>query len=350
MIQPMRGARWIGSEALWKTPLLLALTLAGCMDLPDRSRPDFTRAFPPSDQGTSWTGRPLRSRTPTRAEASAILDADMALAGVPEEPSRLVAAARAREVIWRYREAIVLYAQAGDLDPADFEPPLAMGHRLIRLRRLDEALVSFETALSLDPTGFNTAYLHGLTLYLMGRFDAAAAVYLRCLRLGDQGVPSAPGESPLERQDPRQCSLLASDMASRVAMTAWAVRALWRAQRDGEAQVLLGSLPLEIPPEALRGARPEYQASPIVPGDNGHYWALLRFFRGDLAEGALLDREAWGGQWPTVAYGLATWWIREGRTEEARILLEEIVADPNWARLGHVAAEADLVRMTEEGN
>jgi hypothetical protein len=29
----------------------------------------------------------------------------------------------------------------------------------------------------------------------------------------------------------------------------------------------------------------------------------------------------------------------------ARALLEEIVADPNWARLSHVAAEADLLRL-----
>jgi hypothetical protein len=128
-------------------------------------------------------------------------------------------------------------------------------------------------------------------------------------------------------------------------MTAWAVRALWRADRDQEANLLLETLPSELDPTLLRGARPEYESSPIVPGDNGHYWALIRFFRGELPEAALLDREMWGGQWPTVAYGLATWWIREGRMAEARTLLEEIVADPNWARLGHVAAEADLVRL-----
>ena len=344
-------------RAVRRGPILGVLLLSGCQ-IPDReASPSLTSAFPPTVQGLSWTGQPLTSRAPTSNETQAILDADLALAGDPASLSRLVAAARAREVIWRYGEALKLYEQAFALFPTDFEPPLAMGHRLIRLRRLDEGLASLEKALQLDPTGFNTAYLRGLTLYLLGRFDAAADEYLRCLRHGGvAGGSPAPRPSSdasqggeLKREDPRQCLLLASDPASRVAMTSWAVRALWRADRSQEAQALLDDLPAEFDPGALRGALPGYEDSPIVAGDNNHYWTLLRFFRGDISEEVLLDRERWGGQWPTVAYGLATWWIRGGRLDEARGLLEEIVADPNWARLGHTAAEADLVRLTGTG-
>mgnify|MGYP001027008253 FL=1 len=123
------------------------------------------------------------------------------------------------------------------------------------------------------------------------------------------------------------------------------MRALRQAGREGEARALLAALPAHLDVEALDGPFPQYAGSPIVPGDNLHYWCVLRFYRGDASAGELLDPKAWGEQWPTVAHGVAAWWMVEGRKAEARALLEEIVADPHWARLGHVAAEADLGRL-----
>ena len=46
-----------------------------------------------------------------------------------------------------------------------------------------------------------------------------------------------------------------------------------------------------------------------------------------------------------LAYGVAVWRLVEGDRDGAVALLREIVEEPYWARLGHVAAEADLIRL-----
>lgn len=58
-----------------------------------------------------------------------------------------------------------------------------------------------------------------------------------------------------------------------------------------------------------------------------------------------LDREKLQGQWSTVAYGVAVWHLVKGNREEAVTLMREIVDEPYWAHLGHMAAEADFIRM-----
>ena len=44
----------------------------------------------------------------------------------------------------------------------------------------------------------------------------------------------------------------------------------------------------------------------------------------------------------TVAYGVARWLRDNGREEEGVAMLEKIVAGPQWAAFGHIAAEAEL--------
>lgn len=341
-----RGGRGGGRSPLiiFTVTLLCGLASTGCGAQPEASDPAASADpsdYPSIEQGTSWLGRPLMSRVPSPEEAATLASVDAALARNPNDVERLVAAARIREDVWRFSEAVNLYARAMARAPEDYEPPLQRGHRLIRLRSLREALAELDQARTLDPTGFNTAYLRAVTLYFQGRFAEAARQYQECLDLGGAEVPE-----PLTG-DPRQCAHTGSDPASRIAMTAWAVRAYRRAGQDAEARRLLSDVPREVDEDALDGPFPQYEGSPIIPGDNSHYWAMLRYFRGDLPVDSLLDQERWGPQWATVAYGVAAWWLADGREEDARPLLEEIVADPNWARLGHVAAEADLVRLRE---
>ena len=346
------AARWdaalrIAGAGHWIPALLVTVLLAAagaCIveDGESQGAADASPAdYPSIEQGTLWLGRPLMSREPTAEQATALAEADRAVFRDRNDVEALVRSARIREDVWRFNEAVDLYARAMARAPDDFEPPLQRGHRLIRLRSLREALAELDRARELDPTGFNTSYLRAKTLYLQGRFAEAAEQYQECLDRGGEEVPE-----PLEG-DPRQCAHTASDPASRIAMTAWAVRAYRRAGQDDQARRLIEELPREVDPDALDGPFPQYEGSPIVPGDNSHYWAMLRFFRGDLPVDSLMDQERWGPQWATVAYGVAAWRLADGREDEARPLLEEIVDDPNWARLGHVAAEADLVRLQE---
>ena len=143
--------------------------------------------------------------------------------------------------------------------------------------------------------------------------------------------------------DPRSCMSIATDNATKVAITAWRYRALRRAGRDAEATRLIESIPLGLD---FSQTASTYADSTIKPDlENRHYYATLLMYRGLKPEGDVLDRKAYKEQWSTVAYGVAVWRLINGDRDGAGALLNEIVAEPYWARFGHVAAEADLLRL-----
>lgn len=281
------------------------------------------RAFPPLPE--------------TPEQSARIGRADEALAGRPDDPDAIVEAALAREEVWRYREAVELYSRGMEVAPEDYRMPLGRGHRLLRLRRLDEALGDLDRARELDPYGFNTAYLGALGRYLLGDFEAAVGEYERALELSlNESAGSVPG-------DPRHVGYIQSDPATRAAFTAWYYRALRRAGRHREAASLLDRIDVDAPPgepdrTGLRGTL-------IRHDSNEPYRRTLLLYRGLRSESDVLDRDELGGQWTTVAYGVAVWRQAEGERDRAIELLKEISAEPHWARLGHVAAEVDLQRV-----
>ncbi len=119
--------------------------------------------------------------------------------GPPASVPFLLEAAASREAVWRYAEAVDLYRAAAVAHPDDWRFPLGIGHRLIRLRRIDEALQELDRARALDPEGFNAHYLLALTRYLRGDYGGAFEVYQACLDLAQ----TLGGESP--EGDPRTC-------------------------------------------------------------------------------------------------------------------------------------------------
>ena len=289
-------------------------------------------------QGVTPLGLPMAPRTPTAAEAERIRVADRTLARAPDSLPATFEAAAAREAVWRYAEAVSLYREAAVGRPDDWRLPLGMGHRLIRLRRSGEALAALERAFALDTEGFNAHYLLALTRYIRGDYGGAVEVYQACLALAGAGGPESP------EGDPRTCRDVANDPASRVALTSWMYRALRRAGRHDEAARLVAEVPegMEIPDRSAE----LYPGLPIPPDDNTHYYLTLMFYRGLMSEDAVLsDPRVSEGQWPTVAYGVAVHHLVEGDTVGAVKLLERITEQPYWARLGHVAAEADLLRI-----
>jgi len=281
---------------------------------------------------------------PNKAQEARILRADEALSLDPENVELILEAASAREDVWRYNEAVDLYGRGLAVAPNDYRLYLGRAHRLIRLRHFDAALDDLDRAVQLDPYGFNSAYLRGLTYYLLGRFEAAADEYARCMSLARDSAAVASGGTGALPGDPRHCMFVATDPQSLVAITAWRYRALRRAGRHGEALLLLEVVPDSL--TLLEGGLPEYAASIIQPGNNEHYRNLILFYKGLVSEESLLDKERWGPQWSTVAYGVAAWRLVEGDTTAALRLLREIVAEPYWARLGHVAAEIDLANLS----
>jgi tetratricopeptide (TPR) repeat protein len=277
-------------------------------------------------------------QTPTPQQEERILEADEAMRAAPDSVPLLLEAAAAREAVWRYAEAVDLYRIAASAHPDHWRFPVGMGDRLIRLRRTEEAGQALEHARDLDPEGFNAHYLLGLTHYLRGDYDGAAEVYRACFDLARAGGVESPGG------DARTCLDVARDPASKVALTSWMYRALRRAGRHEEAAELAAGIPegMDIPNLTAE----LYPGSPITPGDNTHYYLTVMFYRGMLSEQAVLaDPRVSEGQWPTVAYGVAVWHLVEGDTARAEQLFDSIAAQPYWARLGHVAAETDLLGL-----
>lgn len=247
-------------------------------------------------------------------------------------------AAAAHEAVWQYREAVRVYDRALVTHPDDWRLHLGRAHRLLRLRRLGAAEAELERVLGLDPEGFNGHYLLGFARYVQGDFAGAAEVYQRCRAMALAGGPEdAAG-------DPRSCFDVAADPASRVALTSWLYRALVRQGRLSEAARLVDELPDAPPLSDL--ADELYPGTPIRPGNNTHYYLTLLFFAGRMSEEEVLDDPRVSeGQWPTVAYAVAAWHLAQGDSARADTLLARITARPEWARLGHVAAEMDFVRL-----
>ena len=324
--------------------ILSVLCVASCAGEIDRQRESAADSLRVPPIRTSPLGVALEPQPASTEMTARIAAADSALALEPDHVDRIVEAGLAREAPWRYNEAIALYTRGLRVAPDDYRLWLNRAHRLIRLRAFDRALADLDRAAALDPYGFNTAYLRALTYYLLGRFEDAAREYGRCLDHAADSAALALAAAGRVPGDPRSCMVIATDPSSRISITAWMYRALRRAGRSGEAAALLATVSdtIRLDPSSSDS----YAATTIRPDTNDHYYQTLLFYRGLRGEQDLLGMP-WGEQWSTVAYGVAVWHLLEGRRDRAVELFREVVRQPHWARLGHVAAEADLIRLGE---
>lgn len=315
-------------------PLLLLLGLAfipGCAgDDENQSRVgdvEFSQDSPErvlaEPQATSLFGELLFAIVDT---TGAIREADLALAGAPEDVDLIIAAGRVRRNFWQYRQAMDLYGQAMTLAPSDWRPYRYRGHRYISVRQFDDAIVDLERARDLAPFNWDISYHLGLAYFLAGRFADAADEYLRCLDLENQAEAIA-----AQAEDFRSCSQNASDQDSRIAMTEWAVRAALRSGRGEVASNLLSQIPLGL-----------------EVGENLPYYHDLLFYKGEMTAEELLGPDA-PYRRETVGYGVANWLVTQGDTARAVELLEELVEDPWWPGFGRISAEVELFRLTRGG-
>ena len=80
--------------------------------------------------------------------------------------------------------------------------------------------------------------------------------------------------------------------------------------------------------------------------ENRAYHRLLLLYRGELEAETLLAEAGEPGSvgFATLGYGVANWYLVNGRRAEATALFERIVAGGQWPAFGHLAAEAELAR------
>lgn len=289
--------------------------------------------MPPGAEARSLLGHPLVPPPlppAVRAVYQARLDsARRAFDRTPDDPDSLIWLGRRTAYLGRYREAISIFTDGIRRHPGDARMYRHRGHRYLTIRELDQAIVDFDRATALiedkpdqvEPDGLpnargiptstlhsNIRYHRGLAHYLKGHFDRAVHIFRE-----DVDAALATGNA---------------DML--VASSHWLYMALRRAGRPAEAARVLEPITRELP---------------VI--ENGSYHRLLLMYQGRLPADSLMPKPAGddaGVEDVTLAYGVANWHLYNGRRAEAERLFRQILATPQWAAFGFLAAEAEVAR------
>jgi hypothetical protein len=78
--------------------------------------------------------------------------------------------------------------------------------------------------------------------------------------------------------------------------------------------------------------------------DNADYLELLLMLRGEIAPEVVLRDDPSTVTGATQHYAVSRWYVHRGQPEQARSLLEKIVASGVWQSFAYMAAEAELRR------
>ena len=279
-------------------------------------------------EATSLLGRPLVP-PPLPAAVAAdrqakLVAAQAELAERPEDPETWIWLGRRTAYLGRFREAIAVFTRGVEKHPRDPRFLRHRGHRFISVRELDKAVADLARASELlqgrpdevEPDGepnalnvptstlhFNVWYHLALAQYLRGDFEAALAAYRRCLEVS--------------RDSPDRL----------VATSDWLYMTL---RRLGRAE------------EAARVLEPITKDLKVI--ENHAYWNRLLMYKGEKTAADLLGPRADGVELATYGYGVGTGYLYTGQRAKAREVFEQVVAGPQWAAFGFIAAEAELAR------
>ena len=298
---------------------LITVTLAAIVAMP------LTATQKP--EATSLAGKPLHPiELPNRPKLEADLtQAEKDLAEKPNDADAIIWVGRRLAYLWRYQDALAMYAKGISLHPDNPRLYRHRGHRYITTRQFDRAIADFDKAASLiqgtpdeiepdgapNPTGkprstlqFNIWYHLGLAHYLNGDYEKALAAYNECMKVSNNDD-------------------------SITATSDWLWMTLMRLDRKAEAAKVLERITPKM--EIL---------------ENGSYHRRLLMYKGlEKPETLLNPKDADPITIATQGYGVGNWYFVNGDKARAREIFDSVVASPNWSAFGYIAAEADLQRM-----
>lgn len=292
-------------------------------------------SLPPGAEARSLLGQPLvpGPLPPTTLEAyqRRLAEAQRAYEHTPNNPDSIIWLGRRTAYLGRYREAIAIFGEGIQKHPQDARMYRHRGHRYITIRELNRAIADLERADALtrgkhdeiepdgipNARGIPTSTLHsniryhlGLAHYLLGDFDAAAGAYRR-----DVAAAKESGNA---------------DML--VASSHWLYMALRRSGKTAEAAEVLKPITANLP---------------VI--ENGSYHRLLLLYQGALPADSLLRAGELGSvEDVTLGYGVGNWHFYSGRQDQGLAVFRKILASPQWAAFGFIAAEAELARRREQ--
>jgi tetratricopeptide (TPR) repeat protein len=282
-------------------------------------------------EATSLLGRPLYPvdlGTDAGKTAEANLQAARdALTRAPQSADAMVWLGRRAAAAGHIREAIDVFTQGVAKFPTDARFYRHRGHRYITVREFDKAIADLTKASQLiagkpdepepslaDPKVLSSETLHYATYYHLGLAYYLKADFARALPIYRQCLAVARGATGNDDQ-----TAGASD---------WLYMTLRRLGRADEAAKVL---------------------APIIPGmkikDDQQYYDRLLMYKGLKKPEDLLRAGGDPVSAATLAYGVANWYLYNGRKDEAKALFEKIITGSNWMPFGLIAAEAELARM-----
>lgn len=307
--------------------LALAVMLASCRSastVGDESR----SVLPSGAEAVSLQGQPLfpppLSENAATTYAARLAEAKAAYGHTPDNADSIIWLGRRTAYPGQFRKAIEIYTRGIALHPNDARLYRHRGHRYITIRRFDLAVRDFERAAELVkgrpdevepdglpnarniPTGtlqFNIWYHLGLAHYLRGDFPRALAAYGECMKVS-------------------------RNADTRVATSHWLYMTLRRLGREQDAANVL--VPITRDMDVI---------------EDEAYHRLLLFYKGELPVDSLVPAEPAPIADVASAYGVANWYLYNGRTSDAERLYRRILDTTQWPSFGFIAAEADVAML-----
>jgi tetratricopeptide (TPR) repeat protein len=278
-------------------------------------------------EATSLLGKPLVS-PPLAENVRPKLVADWtaaraAVAKAPDDPEAVIWFGRRTAYLGAYRDAIKIFSDGIARFPTDARFYRHRGHRFITVRDLDRAIADLERASLLvagrpdqvEPDGQpNARNIPTTTLGSNIRYHLALAYYLK----GD--FAKAAGAWQQARESVNNADNL-------VSTSHWLYLSLRRLGRDADAARVLDRITPELD---------------VI--ENGSYHSLLLLYKGERTADQVLSASGGGAAGSAVRYGVSAWHFINGRRMEAELLWRVLVAGPEWAPFGVIAAEAELSR------
>lgn len=248
---------------------------------------------------------------------------------------------------------------AAEARPGDVEAQIWYGRRAADLGHLRESIDIFTRALVRFPDDPRLLGQRGRSYITLRRFDLAVADLERATRLAaDRPDQPEPEDAPVNKtpntlrsnlwfhlgiahylagsfeeavRTESECLRLPATPDREAGARFWSYLALRRLGRDVEAR------------QTLAPVRPN-----MAVIESRAYLLLMLMFKGELTPDSLLSPDAAGADpidQAILRYGVGTWFLAEGKREDAVRIYRELLGLGQWHSFAHTAAEADLRRL-----
>lgn len=271
---------------------------------------------------SSPLGKKFIKTTPSQKMLDQYAKAKNEFSSNPNNEENIIWYGRRTAYLTKYKEAIDIYSDGIKKFPNSPKLYRHRGHRYISLRMYDKAIADYLVAVKLiegtenemEQDGMPNArnipvsslhgniwYHLGLAYYLKHDYQKSYEAFLNCRNTGsyDDNIVSS---------------------------THW----LYMNQRRLGNEML-----------ATKLLEPIKEKADII--ENMSYYDLCKFYKKMITLDAILNPNGDSPSLDAVKYGVASWYFYTNKKEQAKTLLEEIVASSSWNSFGYIAAESDLI-------